>query len=435
MAYHNKNKQKTVRSAFYFMLVLSFSIASPQVAAKTPDDPNTLATMAVEANPAIKSIEQQIYALGHKAEAAVIWNDPVFLVEYSNVPWDSWALGDSPMSGVQFKLQQKLTLPGKNDRRSEVVQGEMKVKRWQLLEKKNQLKALVKKIYWNIALVRQLRNINQRHIKLVDQLLDAIRVKYQVGKIGQHDLLGLDVFKKKLIDDLGDFDQKERELSAALNAALHREGSTAVNTPDDFTEVYTNERTSALLGLAEKHRPLLLEVRARSGWQRLAAEQAGYEKWPDISVWAGYRARAPAGADPGTDFFSVGLSVPLPFDYTGHADAMREQHLSSAAAADESYRAALDQIRAAIESSLAVWQRASQKATSYKHSIIPGADSTLKSTLAAYQADRADFASLYRAELQLLQFERAAIVAKATTRIERSVVEASVGMQIKVLEK
>jgi outer membrane protein, heavy metal efflux system len=435
MTSHNENRPKSLAGAYFVVFLLSISIAAPQVSAKAPDDPGALAKLALEANPAVKSIESQIDALRHKSDAAASWSDPVFSVEYSQVPWDSWALGDSPMSGVQFKLQQKLTLPGKNERRTEVAQGEMEVKRWQLQEKKNQLKALVKKTYWSLALVRQLRNINRRHIELVDQLLAAIRIKYQVGKAGQHDLLSLEVLKKKLTDDLGDFDQKDLELVAALNASLHREASTEIDTPDDFPMVDTNEKSIVLLELAEKNRPLLKEIRARSGWQRLAAEQAGYERWPDITVWAGYRARASAGADPGTDFFSVGLSLPLPFDYTGRAEDQQQQHLASATAADESYQAALDEIRASLESSLAAWRRATQKAENYESNIIPGADRTLKATLAAYQSDRADFASLYQAELQLLQLERAAIVAKATTQIERSAAEASVGTRISIQEK
>ena len=425
---------KCRRSALLAVPMGWLLIASSASAGST-DDPSTLAEVAVNTNPAIKSVEKQIASLRHKAVAAVRWSDPVFAVEYSNLPWNSWALGDSPMSGVQFKVQQKLTLPGKNDRRSETARKEAEVKGWELLEKKNQLKALVKRTYWNLALVRQLRTINERHIILVDQLLAAVRAKYQVGKVGQHDLLSLEVLKKRLEDDLGDFDQKERELLAAINAALHREATTTVTTPDELPVTTTTKPLSALIQLAEKYRPNLKQARASSKWKRLAAEQAKYERWPDITVWAGYRIRTPAGADPGTDFFNVGLAVPLPFDYTGHAKAMQEQHLASAAAADESYRAALDEIRASLESSLASWQRATRKVGNYESNIIPGADQTLKATLAAYQTDRADFASLYQAEVQLLQFERAAKVAQATTQIEQIKVEASVGRDLDDLPK
>ncbi len=434
MARNSETKLGSRRSVLLTVPVMWLFVAS-SAAAGPPDSPNTLAEMAVKANPAIKSVEKQILSLQYKADAAVRWSDPVFAVEYSNVPLDSWTLGDSPMSGVQFKLQQTLTLPGKNDRRSKTVQGEAEVARWELREKETQLKDLVKRTYWNLALVRQLKVINERHIKLVEQLSAAVRVKYQVGKVGQHDLLILEVLKKKLEDDLGDFDQKERELVATINATLHREAATSVTTPDELPVSITSKPLSTLLQLAEKHRPKLLQTQAISKWKLLAAEQAGYERWPDITVWAGYRVRTPAGSDPGTDFFNMGVAAPLPVDYVGHSKAEQEQHLASAAAADESYRAALDQIRASLESSLASWQRSTQKTKTYEASIIPGADQTLKATLAAYQTDRADFASLYQAEVQLLQYERAAKIAQAMTQIEQSKVEALVGVELDGLTK
>lgn len=410
-------------------------IASPPARAAPPDDPTTLAEMAIKVNPAVKSVEKQITSLERKADAAVRWSDPVFAVEYSNVPWDRWTLGDSPMSGVQLKLQQTLTLPGKNDRRSETARSEAEVARWELREKKTQLKDLVKRTYWNLALVRQLKVINERHIKLVDRLSAAVRAKYQVGKVGQHDLLNLSVLKNRLEDDLGDFDQKERQLLAAINAALHRQASTTVTTPEELTVVTTTKSLSALLQLAEDHRPRLFQTRAASTWKRLAAERAGYERWPDITVWAGYRVRTPSATDLGTDFLSVGVAVPLPLDYTGHAEAQQEQHLASAAATDALYRATIDEIRASLASSLAAWQRSAQKARTYEASIIPGADQALRATLAAYQTDRADFASLHQAEVRLLQYERAAKVAQATTQIEQSRVEALVGADIGCVTK
>ncbi len=404
---------------------------APVLAADAVDEPEKLARLAVEANPAVKSMEKQLSALRYKARAASVWSDPVVAVEYSNVPWDSWSLGDSPMSGVQFKVQQTLPLPGKNDRRTDAVVGETRVKRHALQEKKNQLREMVQRAYWSLALVRQLEKINRRHLELVEQLREAALTRYQVGKGGQHDLLSLEVLKKRIADDLGDFEQQEREIGAALNAALHRPLDTPIRTPETLEPVEAPRTLDELYRLAEKHRPLLQEIRERARWQRLAAGQAGYERWPDITVWAGYRVRAEANPDPGTDFVNLGLSVPLPFDFAGRWAAVRDQHLEQAAAADESLRAAQDEIRASLQASLAAWQRALSKAREYKDDIIPAADAALQATLAAYQSDLADFSSLYQAELQLLGLERAARVAEATTRIERGRVEGAIGIALK----
>ncbi len=58
---------------------------------------------------------------------------------------------------------------------------------------------------------------------------------------------------------------------------------------------------------------------------------------------------------------------------------------------------------------------------------MPRAHKTLDATLAAYQVDRANFASLYQAELQLLAFERTIRRAEAAAALARVEVEALVG--------
>jgi len=51
----------------------------------------------------------------------------------------------------------------------------------------------------------------------------------------------------------------------------------------------------------------------------------------------------------------------------------------------------------------------------------------LDSTLAAYQSNLADFASLYQVEIQLLDFERVMLVARSQTWIRKSMVETLAG--------
>jgi len=389
--------------------------------------PDSLVVHALQANPELKSIELQVQALRHKADAVQMWMDPVFVVEYSNFPVDTWNLGDSPMTGVQFKLQQTFTLAGKNSRREATVQAEAKAIGWSFEEKRNQLAGLVKRAYWNLALVRQLRVITQKHIDLVGKLLESIRAKYQVGKVGQHDLMRLEVLKSKLEDDLGDFDRKERELTAALNAAMHQAPDSHIVTPVETRFIAPANTLSDWFELAKRKRPALKGLKATVKAKRLAADAAGYERWSDITVWIGYRIRRQAGMDDGTNLMTLGLGFPLPFDYVGSSNAKKAMRLSEASAVEEQEFAMLDEIHSGLESALAAWERADQKANHYTRNLIPRANETLESTLTAYQSDRADFTSLYHAELQLLDFERTLLVARSQTWIQQSTIQTLAG--------
>ncbi|MEA1921570.1 MAG: TolC family protein [Pseudomonadota bacterium] len=410
-------------------MLFSFGLDKPSAIAQE-SAPEPLVALALKANPELKSIDLQVQALRHKAKAVQKWMDPVFAVEYSNFPYDTWSMGDSPMTGVQFKLQQTFTLSGKNERREATVRAEAQAIGWSLAEKRNQLVGLVKRTYWGLALVRQLRSVNLQHIELVRQFVEVIRIKYQVGKAGQHDLMRLEVLQSKLEDDLGEFDCRERELSAALNAVLHRSPGTNIATPERTDSTPSSLALNEWIALAINRRPALKGWKAKAEAKRVAAAAAAYERYPDITVWAGYRIRRHAGMDDGTDQMSLGLAVPLPFNYSGSFTAQKAMRLAEAAAMNEQEIVLLDEIKADLESALAAWERAHQKAATYSEELIPKTRKTLDSTMAAYQSNRADFASLYQVELQLLDFERVRLIALSQTWIQRSIVETLAGNHI-----
>ena len=410
------------------IFVLPVFRAGAALAAAT--GPQILVEETLLSNPNLKALALQITALQHKAQVVQKWSDPVFAVEYSNFPTDSWSMGDSPMTGVQFKLQQNFPLFGKNERRRAVVQAETRAFEWTLTEKRNQLTGLVKKTFWNLALVRQLRSITLQHIELVSQFIEVLRARYQVGKVGQHDLMRLQVLKDRLEDDLGEFARRERSLSATLNAARHQSPGEFIPTPKKITSLTPTRNLAELIELARTRRPALQGLELQSEARELAATAADYERWPDVTLWAGYRIRKRAGMDNGGDQMSLGLAVPLPFDYSGKSVSLAAQHRAEAAAVQERKSALLDEIKAALETALAAWERSSKQAVTYSGKLIPATRQTLDSTMVAYQSDRADFASLYQVELELLNFDRVLLKAQSQTRIQKAVIETLTGKNL-----
>jgi len=395
------------------------------------DRSNTLAEEAVKRNPSIAAIKSRVRGLGERVRKAGAWLDPMVAVEYSNVPIDSWVLGDHAMSGLQLKLQQTFYFPGKVGLREEVARGEVRQQRLLLQERKIQLRAAVKRAYYSLALVRQLRQVTQGHIKLVDQFIDVVRVKYEVGKVGQHDLLRLTVLENKLKDDLNSFDRDDQSLTATINATLHRPDDTPVATPERISEAHVRPTLGQLTAEAERSRPRLRWYIEQAKTHRVAARQADREGYPDLTAWIGYRVRTKAGTDAGTDFISAGLSLPIPFSYNSRWGSQEREQMARARSAEEQRAAALDRIRGALGQRIAAWKRAAQQAKTYRTRLMPQAHRTLDATFAAYQVDRADFASLFQAEIQLLEFERTIRQAQARAALSRVEVEALTGKQIR----
>jgi cobalt-zinc-cadmium efflux system outer membrane protein len=414
------------------LLIWTLQARAETAQSDSPSDrSNVLAEQAVKRNPGIAAIKSSIQALEQRIRKAGAWLDPMLAVEYSNIPIDSWTLGDHGMSGLQFRLQQTFYFPGKVGLREEVAKGEVRQEHLLLEERKVQLRAAVKRAYYSLALVRHLKKVTDDHIKLVDQFIDVVRVKYEVGKVGQHDLLRLTVLKNKLKDDLKSFDRDDRALTATINATLHRAVGVPIKTPERISEAKLRQTIKQLTTEAKRSRPLLRWYLEQAKTRRAAAKQAAREGYPDLTAWIGYRVRTEAGPDSGTDFFSAGISVPIPLSYNSRWGSLKRENKARARAAEQQREAELDRIRAGLGERIAAWKRASQEAKTYRKKLMPQAHRTLDATFAAYQVDRADFASLFQAEIQLLEFERTIRRAEAKAALSRVEVEALTGKQIR----
>lgn len=411
------------------------SRASTPTSAKAPPQAVSLVSLdslvaaAWQANPSLEAIKARVQALGHAVHRAGAWKDPKLGVEYSNMPIDAWRPGEHPMSGIQLKLSQTFYYPGKIAARRAVVEGRVREARASLAERKVQLRTAVERAYYRLTLVRQLRQVTRDHIKLVDQFGDVVRVKYEVGKAGQHELIRLQVLGLKLRDDLKAFGRDEKSLLATLNATLHRRLDHAISTPAKLASLAAPKNLARLEARARRERPLLRQLSARAQTARAAAKQAAREGYPDITAWLGYRFRLASGADPGTDFVTLGVSIPLPFSYARRFGSQRHESQATARAVEAQRLATVDSISGALAGAVARWQRAAQKAESYQRKLMPLAHRALDATFAAYQVDRADFASLYQAELALLDFERAIRRAQVSTYLEQATVRALVGQR------
>lgn len=352
-----------------------------------------------------------------RAEVAGAWTDPMLGVEYSNVPVSSLGLPDHPMAGLQLKAQQVIRPPGWSRLQREAGALRADAQGFAIQEAENQLRAAVANTWWMLARTRLLKAITEEHLARVVELQGAAQARYATGTIGQHALLRLEVLRDQLRDDLGDFDRAEIELTAALDESLGRESGQRYETPPKVAPLPVPPEGD-WLSLAEESRPLLHQIDA----QRKAAEQSAafsrVDSRPDLHVWLGYRLRTvQTPTDEGADLVSVGVGAPIPMGSARRGEGARRSFLEDASALSESLVSARNGITADMTGVMAGWNRAWTKESTYAQKLIPGAATTLEATQADFGVGRADFASLFEAEVALLQLERARIVAAIETHI------------------
>jgi len=416
------------RGCIAFLSLTLHAAAEPPDTATVGLGVDALAEEAIARNPGLESMRARTRELGEVAEISSTWSDPSFSVAYMNAPVDSFRIDESPMSGVEFKLQQRLPELGWTRASKAVAERRVERSRHDRAESEAQLRRSVETLYWNLALSRQLERVTQLHVARTIELTGAVRARYEVGRAGQNALLRLEVLEQRLLDDLGDFARAERTLSAGLARALARAPDTTFETPPVVEAIPVEGSLDTWLETAKSSRAGLAAMREEVKQQTDAAALSRVEVLPEVDVWVAYRLRTVETAvDDGTDFFSAGVTIPIPIG--GRKKGLRGEAARFAArdGARARLAGALDEIEADLISADASWQRAFEKADTYESRLIPAARIALETTLNDFSVDRAEFSTLYEAEIDLLTLERALLQASIETLLQRAAVRATTG--------
>jgi cobalt-zinc-cadmium efflux system outer membrane protein len=412
-----------MKSAIIAILLLAS--ASPAIAA---DDPLLLAEEAVRANPGIEALRARAQELENLASVAGTWKDPMLSVEYLNAPVDSFRIDQSPMSGIQLQLKQNLPEWGWSRASRELAEFRTSASRHDTAEGEVRLRQNVELLFWQLTLSNMLRIVTQQHVARTQELLGAVRVRYEVGSTGQNALLRLMVLNHRLQDDLGDFERSETVLSAGLQRVLSRPAESRFETPTQADPLQVEGTAAFWITNAKQKRPELARIQEEVKAQTKGAQLARITTRPDVDVWMKYRIRTvDTPLDDGTDFVSLGLSVPIPWGSRKRGLAEEAARLQGERAAKARLAATLDLIESDLVGIEATWKRAYEKASRYQDQLIPDARATLHTTLADFSVGRADFASLYESEVELLMLEKAYLTAAIETYVQRATARATVG--------
>lgn len=414
--------------------LLVAALALGPVAARsneTRDHLTLLVDEAIAKNPGVEAMRARTRELAELADLSNTWPDPNFSVEYMNAPVDSFSISDVPMGGLQFKLQQRLPEWGWTRAAKQVADHSVERSRHVRAEAEVQLRRSVETLYWKLALSRMLEGLTREHLARTVELIRAVRVRYEVGQTGQNALLRLEVLRDRLQDDLGDFKRAERKLSAGLARALARAPESRFETPTVVEPIPRDGDAQVWIEYAKQHRPELAAIREEIKLQEKAAALSRVRVLPEVDVFVKYRVRTiDTPMDDGTDFVSAGVSMPIPWGSRKRGLGGEAASYAARDGATARFAAALDQIEAELIDVDASWNRAAQKAATYKNTLIPAGLAALATTLSDFSVGKAEFSTLYEAEIELLVLERSYLSAMIETHLQRAAAHAVTGHKI-----
>lgn len=415
--------QKRRRAAFALVALMTGSaslplvtaIASAQEADAGLSPRLVLARVYAEARSA-NPRAQAAQALARAADARVpgtrVPPDPQIQLGFMNYSLSNFRPMD-PLGMTQLQLMQMVPVAGKLRLAGRVARSQADAARFRASDVEWEIRAKVAEAFYDLYAADQQLVIAQETLRLLQDIASIANSMYEVGEGRQTDVLRAQVEIARMSEDITRMRTMRAAAAARLNALLNQSASSVVESPALPAFPMQAPSVDSLIARALLTRPMI-----RAGLQELAAAEnasslARREIWPDLQIGVQYGQR---GAEMGTERMGslmIGASVPI--FATSRQLRMREEAGAMQAMATADLDAMRADTRGRISETVANLTRARNLTALYRGTIIPQAEATVSSALAAYRVGRVDFMTLldnrmavnqYRQELVTLNAEQ-----------------------------
>lgn len=379
---------------------------------------------ALTHNPRLVVLRRAYEALQHRPAQELALAPPRFEAQIWQWPFNTLNPRNSNM--YMFTVGQAFPGRGKRALHAAVAAKDAELASAAITVEAHDVVSEVKRVYAELFLARQEREIHDANIDLLRQFADVSAAKYVTGQMSQQDILKAVVELSRLHEDLVTLDERERVAAARLNTLLDRPPGSALGRLVEPREDVLQPAVAELQRRAVDRQPELqaLRVDIERMEATLAVRQQEYE--PDFFVKGGYFAM-PRRPDSWTAM--VGITWPkAPWSRTG-IDARVAEATATVETARARYTAAASAIRLAVHEAYVRADAAQQRAALLRTSLVPQANQTLAVSRAAYQTDQGDFLALIDNQRVLLDVQRAYYRALSDLEQARADLERAVGTE------
>jgi outer membrane protein TolC len=287
----------------------------------------------------------------------------------------------------------------------------------------------VERAYNELFFLKRSIDITGENIELLRQFERVARTRYRVAAAGHPDVIKIQVELGALEDRLRRLRDLREPFAARLNAALNRPAEAHVPWPTAVSVREVSISDETLLAALPERNPELLALREDIERERINAEIARKDGYPDFTVGLAYTVIGERGdisvAENGDDALLGTLSVNLPI-WRGKYDAgIREATARRLAAAGRREEAS-NRLASELQEAIFEHEDARRRIALYRDTLIPKATESLQASLSSFEQGQSDYLDLVDTQRTLLEFQLAierALVDRATSaaRIERLV--------------
>ncbi len=376
--------------------------AQDMPAASAPPTPlTTLIEEAERKNPEVLAMAHSYQAAERGVSAAGALPDLQIMVQHLSVgsPRPFAGYTNSDFAYIGLGASQEFPWPGKRGLRQEAAGLAAKATLGESEAVRRKVVADLKVAYYKLAYLQKTFSILLRNDKLLAEMEQIAESRYRVGKGNQQEVLKAQLQHTRILQEINMHHRALAEAQAQIKRLVGRDQ----NSPDVVTEPI-NERAlpvdaEELLRQAGEKNP---EVAARKSMADRAdklVELSHKEFRPDFSVEYMYQNTDRRFRD----YYLATFTVTLP------NRSRRRAELAQALEEKKAAEAALDTVRqrrlADVQEQFAIAKLSGEQLKIYREGLIPQAEATFRSAMAAYQADRQDFETLISSFRDVLDLE------------------------------
>lgn len=356
---------------------------------------------AQQKNPEIRAMTYSYQAAGHAAKAAGALPDTQVMVQQLNVgsPRPFAGYTNSDFAYIGLGVAQEFPWPGKRKLRREAANLQSQAVQAQSKSVTRTVVEQLKIAYYRLAYLQQTLTILLRDDQLLSEMEQIAESRYRVGKGNQQEVLKAQLQHTRILQEINMHHREQAEQQAQLKRLLGR----AQESPDVVTEPLRERAlppdASELRRQAGEKNPGVATRKAMADRADKMIELSRKEFRPDFGVQYMYQNTDRKFRD----YYMATFTVTLPNRSRRRAElaqALEERKAAGAALDAETQRRGAE-----VQEQYTIAKLSGEQLKIYREGLMPQAEATFRSAMAAYQANRQDFETLLSSFRDVLDIE------------------------------
>ncbi|MHB1687396.1 MAG: TolC family protein [Ignavibacteriaceae bacterium] len=416
---------------FLFLPFQNYSqITSGPYSGNSLDD---LINEALQNNPQLKAARSQTFAEQTKVKQVTAWDPPQVGISFYQTPIQSFPNPIKNGMETDYYIQQAFPFPGKLGNMGDAAANNAQMYHEQYNELQKKIIKDLKTSYYELYFVEKKIEINKENQLLLKQLNDITLKQYEVGTGNQADALRAQTELSTLINDGINLLKEKRNVETMINTILSRPVNSPLPEIKDIQDTIPDWTYDQLADLAFQNRPEIKAMQFNIEMNKSELKASKLEYYPDFMVQLMYKNMA----NTSNDFWSamVGVNIPLAFwsknKYTGKV----EENEINISTAQEQLNAVKNMVASDVQNALIKIETNKNLIDLYKNTVVPQAEQTLQSTLAAYQTGKTEFLMFIDAYKMVLASKLDYYMAEMNYMQSQALLEQAVGLDINQIKE